>query len=141
MSSRLFQLREESGLFYTIKGSLLVGSNEQPGMFQIRTLVSLDRLQEAEKMIKKVIDSAADKVTPEEFAQAKRAIVNSLVDNFESNSNTAQALLYLDRFGLPTDYFDNRAASLDNITIEDMQKAVKKILRSDDLLTLRVGRV
>jgi len=141
MSSRLFQLREESGLFYTITGSLLAGSNEQPGMFQIRTLVSLDRLQEAEKAIKKVIDSAADRVTSEEFAQAKRAIVNSLVDNFVSNSNIAQALLYLDRFSLPIDYFDNRAAKLDNIAIEDMQKAVKKVLRSDDLLTLRVGRV
>jgi len=141
MSSRLFQLREESGLFYTIKGSLLVGSNEQPGMFQVRTIVSLDRLQEAEKAIKKVIDSAADRVTSEEFVQAKRAIVNSLVDNFTSNSNIAQALLYLDRFGLPTDYFDSRAINLDNIAAEDMQKAVKNVLRSDDLLTLRVGRI
>ncbi|HEB41997.1 MAG TPA: insulinase family protein, partial [Candidatus Dependentiae bacterium] len=141
MNSRLFQLREESGLFYTIKGSLLVGSNEQPGMFQVRTIVSLDRLQEAEKAIKKVIDSAADKISSEEFIQAKRAIINSLVDNFSSNSNIAQALLYLDRFNLPVDYFDTRTVMLDRISLEETQKAVKNILRSDDLLTLRIGRI
>ncbi len=141
MNSRLFQLREESGLFYTIKGSLLVGSNEQPGMFQVRTIVSLDRLQEAEKAIKKVIDSAADKINPEEFVQAKRAIINSLVDNFSSNSNIAQVLLYLDRFDLPVDYFDTRTVTLDRISLEETQKAVKNILRSDDLLTLRIGRI
>lgn len=141
MNSRLFQLREESGLFYTITGSLLVGSNEQPGMFQVRTIVSLDRLQEAEKAIKKVIDSAANKISSEEFIQAKRAIINSLVDNFSSNSNIAQALLYLDRFDLPADYFDNRTITLDSISLEETQKAVKNILRSDDLLTLRIGRI
>ncbi len=141
MNSRLFQLREESGLFYTIKGSLLAGSNEQPGMFQVRTIVSLDRLQEAEKAIKKVIDSAADKISPEEFIQAKRAIINSLVDNFSSNSNIAQVLLYLDRFDLPANYFDSRTITLDRISLEETQKAVKNILRSDDLLTLRIGRI
>ncbi|MGB8366794.1 MAG: insulinase family protein, partial [Candidatus Babeliales bacterium] len=141
MSSRLFQLREESGLFYTIKGSMLVGSNEQPGMFQVRTIVSVDRLQEAENAIKKVINSAADKISVEEFNEAKRAIISSLVDNFSSNNNIAQALLYLDRFDLPADYFDNRTTTLNNVSLEEMQKTVKSILKSDDLLTFRVGRV
>ena len=52
MSSRLFDLREQTGLFYTIRGSLIAGADEQPGMFQVRTIVSVDRLAEAEKAIK-----------------------------------------------------------------------------------------
>ncbi len=141
MNSRLFQLREETGLFYTITGSLLIGSNEQPGTFQVRTIVSLDRLQEAENAIKKVIASAANKISPEEFEQAKRAILASLVDNFSSNNSIAQTLLYLDRFDLPIDYFDNRIVKLNAISLEDMQKAVKNILKNDDLLTFRIGRI
>lgn len=141
MSSRLFQLREQTGLFYTISGSSLVGADEQPGIFQVKTIVSLDRLKEAESAIKKTIDMVTDSITPEEVAEAKRAVTNVLVDYFASNSGIAQTFLYLDRFEMPADYFDNRAANLAKITIEDIQKAVKTILSSNNVLTLRVGRV
>ncbi len=73
--------------------------------------------------------------------EAKRAVVNTLVDNFSSNSGMAQTFLYLDRFSLSADYFDTRAADLEKVTLADMQQAVKKVLGGDNLLTLRVGRV
>ena len=141
MSSRLFQLREATGLFYTIHGSLLVGSDEQQGMFQVKTIVSLDRLKEAEKAIKQTIDTVTDTITPEELVEAKRAVINTLVDHFESNSGIAQTFLYLDRFGLPAEYFDNRAAKLGKITLFGMQQAVKRVLSSNNLVVLRIGRV
>jgi predicted Zn-dependent peptidase len=49
--------------------------------------------------------------------------------------------LYLDRFKLPADYFDNRAEQIAKITLDDMKKAVKNILNSENLITVRVGRV
>jgi zinc protease len=141
MSSRLFDLREQTGLFYTIRGSLLSRVDEQPGMFQVLTIVSLDRLKEAEKAIKNTIDTVADTLTEEELDEAKRAVTNTLVDNFATNSDIASTFLYLDRFNLPADYFDNRAAVLDKITLEDMKNAVKDILNSKNMITVRVGRV
>ena len=141
MSSRLFELREHTGLFYTIRGSLIAGTDEQPGMFQVRTIVSLDRLAEAEKAIKNTIDTVVDTLTQEDLEEAKRAITNTLVDNFVSNSDIASTFLYLDRFKLPADYFDTRAEVLERITLEDMKKAVKDILSSDKLITVRAGRV
>jgi zinc protease len=141
MSSRLFDLREHTGLFYTISGSLIVGVDEEPGMFQIRTIVSLDRLAEAEKAIKNVIDTVVETLTEQDLEEAKRAIENVLVDNFVSNSSMAGAFLFLDRYKMPADYFDKRAAQLERITLDDMKKAVKKMLSSKDLLTVRVGRV
>jgi zinc protease len=141
MSSRLFDLREQTGLFYTIRGSLIAGTDEQPGMFQVRTIVSVDRLAEAEKVIKETIDTVVDTLTQEELGEAKRAITNTLIDNFTSNSDIASTFLYLDRFKLPADYFDNRAAVLEKITLEDMKNAVKGILNSENLITVRAGRV
>jgi zinc protease len=141
MSSRLFDLREQTGLFYSIRGSLLAGVNEQPGMFQVRTIVSVDRLAEAEKAIKNTIDTVSDTLTQEDLDEAKRAVTNTLVDNFVTNSDTASTFLYLDRFKLPADYFDNRAATLDKITLDDVKEAVKDILNSNNLITVRVGRV
>lgn len=71
MSSRLFELREQSGLFYTISGSLLYGVDEQPGMIIVRTIVSKDRLKEAVQAIRNTIDTSIDSLTEEELIEAK----------------------------------------------------------------------
>ncbi len=141
MSSRLFDLREQTGLFYTIRGSLIAGTDEQPGMFQVRTIVSVDRLAEAEKAIKNTIDTVIDTLTETDLEQAKAAVINTLVDNFVSNSDMGRTFLYLDRFKFPADYFDNRAAQINKVTLDDMKRAVKSILKSDKLITVRAGRV
>ena len=141
MSSRLFKLRENSGLFYGVSGSLKSGANEQPGMVIVRTMVSLDRLEEAQKAIAETIDKSLDQIGKEEFEQARLAISNSLVNFFESNLKTAMAFLFLDRYSLPFDYFDKRAQELSKITIDDAKDAVKKVLDSDKMIVLRVGRV
>lgn len=141
MSSRLFQLRERSGLFYTINGSLLAGSDEEPGMFLVKTIVSRDRLAEAEKVIRKEIDTAAQSLSQQELDEAKRAVIHSLVDNFESNSSMAATFLSLERFGLPANHFDMRAQALQALTVEDVQQAVKDFMHSDDMLTVRIGRI
>ncbi len=141
MSSRLFQLREQSGLFYSIGGSLTARANEQPGLAIVQTLVSLDRLSEAEKVIKKTIDETVDTVSKQELVQAKRAILNSLMNNFESNSKIATSFLFLDKYKLPMNYFDKRAQDLKTITVEQVQKAVRKVLSTDKMVTIKVGRV
>ncbi len=140
MHSRLFKLREQSGLFYTIGGSLIAGADEQPGMMLVQTIVSLDRLAEAEKEIKKTIKCAADAIEPDEFHEAQRAIINAQVDNFSSNHNIAQVFLFLDRYKFPATFFDQRVISLNNITIDDMATTARNMLKNK-LLTLRVGRV
>lgn len=141
MHSKLFQLREQSGLFYTINGSLTANSDDQPGMVLIKTIVSLDRLQEAEKAIKGTIENVVSTITPEEFVEARHAIANSLMNNFESNSSIARAFLFLDRFGFSVDYFDTRADKLKKVTLQSMKDAVLKVLNNNKLLTLRIGRV
>lgn len=141
MSCRLFDLREQSGLFYTISGSLIAQANEQPGMVLVTTIVSLDRLDEAEEAIKNTLATAVDTLTERELITAKNAIVNASVLNFESNAGIAGAFLFLDRYGLPFDFFDKRAQQLENITVADVQKAVKRVLDANKLSIFKVGRV
>ncbi|MFC1842430.1 M16 family metallopeptidase [Candidatus Dependentiae bacterium] len=141
MHSRLFELREKTGMFYTIAGSSIARSGKQPGMAIVRTIVSLDKLHDAEKAIKQTIDSAADSITEQEFDLAKRAIANSLKDNFETNKKIANTFLFLDKYDLPRNYFDNRAAQLAQISLADVKNAVKDVMKSDNMVVLRVGRV
>lgn len=141
MNSRLFQLREQSGLFYSINGNFLVGSNEQPGIFLVKTLVSLDRLEEAKQVILNTINTSVDTITDEEIEQAKQAIINSLVDQFADNETIAGTFLHMQRYGYPDDYYDTRAASLQRVSADAIKKAVKRIIGNGNLVTIQIGRV
>jgi zinc protease len=141
MSSRLFDLREQTGLFYTISGSLVAKVTQEPGMIVVKTLISNDRLAEAEKALEQLIDKGAKTLTQEELVDAKNGIINSLVDYFASNMQIAQVFLSQDTYKFESDYFDMRAIKLDTITIKDIQEAVGRWLSSKKLAKLRVGRV
>jgi zinc protease len=141
MSSRLFKLREQSGLFYTIGGSLLYGASEQPGMILIKTIVSNDRIAEAEKVILQEINEAIDTIAQDELQEAKNAMINSFDSLYDSNEQSASTFLFLKKYNLPFDYFEKRVETLQKITITEVQQAVKKILSSDKLVRVKVGRV
>ncbi len=141
MSSRLFGLRERSGLFYTIRGSLISRATEQPGMVLVKTIVSTDRLDEAQKAIAHEINTAADNISPQELEDACNAISNSLIDNFATNRNIAGAFLFLRRYKLPDDHFDKRAQKLCLIDAEAVKKAANKVLDTNKMITVKVGRV
>lgn len=141
MSSRLFDLREKTGMFYAIGGSLLAGVTRQPGMVFIKTIVSKDRLSEAECAIEGLINEGAQSVTDAELNEARLAIINSLVDNFASNRQMAATFIAMDLYGLPMTYFDNRAAQLAKVSRDDVVRAVAKVLDTKKMLKIRIGRL
>lgn len=141
MSSRLFQLREQSGLFYTISGSLIARADYQPGMSFIKTIVSIDRLKEAEDLIESSINSAANKISEEELTHAKNAISNSLIDNFASNRQIANSFLFLRKYNFDNSFFDKRNKEISKISTKDIQSSICDILNTNKMLKLRIGRV
>lgn len=141
MSSKLFQLRERSGLFYTIGGSLLSRSGEQPGMAFVKTIVSNDRLAEAEKQIENELTSAASGITAEEFEQAKSVLTSALVENFKSNMSTANSFLFLRKHNFAQDFFDNRAADISKVGLDEVKNAALEMLDADRWIKFRVGRI
>lgn len=141
MSSKLFNLRQRSGLFYGIRGTLIAGSDEQPGMFLVQTMVSLDRLEEAERVIKQTIDTVVDTLTQEDVEDAKRVVIDAQINNFSNNKRMAATFLSLDRFQFPDNYFDTAAERISKITLADIKKSVKCLLDSSRLATYKAGRL
>lgn len=141
MSSRLFELREQSGLFYTIGGSLVHGAGRQPGMVFFKTIVSNDRLQEAERAIVNCFNTEIDTVTDQEFLEAQEVVVNTFPALYESNDTIASTFLFLQKYGLPFDYFERQIDHVRSITKETMQQSVKKILNTNALVTIKIGRL
>lgn len=141
MSSHLFQLREQTGLFYSIGGSLVLNASKQPGMFYIKTMVSQDRLAEAEKSIKETIQSSTERVTDDDFLMAKNSIAHQLIDQFATQKGALESFLFIERMGLPKDYFKDRMQHISRITKDEMIHAVKQILNLEYISVFKVGRL
>lgn len=141
MSSHLFQLREQTGLFYSIGGSLVFNAGKQPGMIYIKTMVSQDRLAEAESAIKETMRVATEHVSEDDFMMAKNAIAHQLVDQFATQKGTAESFLFIERMGLPKDYFKDRMQHIACITKDEMVSAVKHVMQLERISVFKVGRL
>ena len=141
MNSYLFALREQTGLFYTISGSLVLNSARQPGMVFVKTIVSRDRLEEAEKAILNCLDTCVDMVQEADFNEAKEMVINSFPAMFETIEDSAQTFLFLEKYQLPANYWSQKIDSIRAMKLEDMKNTVKKYLHSDKLLCVRIGRI
>ena len=141
MSSKLFEIREQTGLFYTAGGSLLAGAHTQPGMMFIRAIVSPDKLAQAEHLIGGVLDLGAAGTTAEDIDEAKRAVIGALIDNFATHQAIASSLLFLETFMLPADFFDTRMQQLENITLAEVSDAVSRLVHTKNMARIYIGRM
>lgn len=141
MSAYLFKLREQTGLFYTIGGSVVLGASHEPGLIFVQTLVSLSNLKQAETLIRDAFDRALDQMNELDLEIAKNAVMSNLIDHFETNKQTATALLFVHDYQLRDDYFEQRRMTLQKITLDDLRSVVRTYVDSTKLVTIKIGRV
>jgi zinc protease len=141
MSSLLFQIREQTGLFYTIKGSLLAYADKQPGMIMIKTLVSPENLAQTSDQLLDVINNGIRSFSKDHLDIAQQAFIYSLSESLASNYQCAQTYAHLHRFGWSADYFNRRAEQIRAITLDQIQTVVPRYLNSSILTCVTVGRL
>lgn len=140
-NNRLFNIREETGACYEINGTILSDCGHRPGKILVKAIVSPSRVQELQKHLEQMIDSVADTITQEELDAEKSRIILQCGNYYASLSDMADTFIFLDRFTLGWDYFAGRKERLDHITLEDVKRVVKKIVGSDKMVTVKVGRL
>ncbi len=140
-SSRLFQLREKSGLFYTIGGSLIYGAREEQGMVFIKTVVSSDKTEMAQQQILDVIEAVGKKgIDFDELEMAKNLLFASSVELFESNVQMAQTFLFLKKLKLSFNLFDKLGEILSIIRGVHVNEIAHRFCKKESISIIRVGR-
>lgn len=140
--SRLFQLREQTGLFYAIGGSLLYNAREEPGMMFIKTIISADKTQNAQELIIQTIQNVQENgITEDEFVMAKNLLLSSLVEAFETNTHMANTFLFLKKYNLSFNLFDKQVALLSILKIEEVNEVARKFCDPRNISTIRIGRL
>lgn len=141
MSSKLFELREKTGLFYTIHGDLVSHAGKQPGFSKIFAIVSRENLKEATEVIKTCIKNIVETITEEEIQEAKNNLIDSLVTNYSKNQHIANTFIHLKYFDLPFDFYNNYVEKIKDLTLDEVKEAARKVLNIENMALFKVGRV
>ena len=139
-SSRLMeQIREKRGLTYGVGTGLangLYGETWQGGMASAN-----DKVAEAVGLIRSEWDRfAKGGVTEKELADAKTYLTGEYPLRFDGNGKIASILAGMQLIGLPADYVNTRNARVEAVTAADVQRVAKRLLHSDQIRFVLVGR-
>ena len=138
-SSRLYQeVREKRGLAYSVGSYLLPMDASALIMGSVATQNS--KAKETVAQIRLQWSLMANKgVSAQELKEAKLFLTGSYPLRFTSTARIAGMLAWLQMLDLGIDYFDRRNAIIEKISLADIQRAAKRLLKIDSLFFIVVG--
>jgi predicted Zn-dependent peptidase len=136
MHSRLFALREKTGFFYDISGSLILGAGEAEGMFVIKAMTKKEHLDEAEKLIRKVIFDFADSILKEEVIFSKRLLLYSFAQKTETKEYLLQGMINQYRYKLLDIDLKQHYSWIKTLKTKEIKEIIKKYFSGKNLVSL-----
>ena len=142
LGSRIYQLREQSGLFYGASGAWAVSASKEPGFDYLGTILTPDTVEKAEHQIHELVSKMAEKgVTEQELDAARQASLKNLIDLVASNGAVASLLTRIEDLDLGYDYYDKKLKRVQNITRDEVNKVCTKYFNTKNMARVKVGRV
>ncbi len=129
MGGRLGRIvREEKGMAYTTYSALRAGLGA--GAFVVRAGVQPHHVEPAlEAIVAEIHRMATQPVEPQELDDACSAIVRSLPRSLESNAGIAGLMRQIEVHDLGLDYLDRFPALMQAVTVDDVTRAARRVLR------------
>jgi len=138
MSSRLFiNIREKQGLCYYINSGLNL--YEDTANWAVYAGVDQERVERAVELIKSEWLNLAKGISAAEFAQAKEYFKGKLVLRFEDSAQVAQWFGKQELFGLDLDDPEAILKKIDDLSQEEINEILSKIIKSQSLMLAVVG--
>jgi len=139
-TSRLMRaVRTAEGLTYGVSGGVFSGY-KYPGVARMYTFTSLENTGYTIDLLKKeLVKLIEGGVTQQEVDQAKQAALNSFVFNFDSTGEVINRLLTYDYYGYPADFLMKYKTSIEQVTVEDVNRVAKTHWHPEKMVLLVVG--
>ena len=138
-ASRLNQhVRDDLGLTYSIHSGF--NTLKQPGDFSISTFTRFDKVAETLTESKKVLDQfVAEGANEAELQAAKNLMIGQFPAIIESADLLANQMLLLRFHGISPDYLKNFNQSVSALKLKDVNAAVKRKIKTDQMLIVVFG--
>ncbi len=139
-TSRLtLEVREKRGLTYGVYTYL--GSYDLAELFQGSVASANDRIAEAVAVIQSEWVKLADQgVTQEELEAAKKFLTGAYPLRFDGNRRIASILANMQLDDLPISYIETRNDKVNAVTLEDVARVAKRLMKPEDLRIVVVGQ-
>lgn len=140
LESRLMrELREKRGLTYGVYSYLV--PKDYAELYLGRVASANDRVAQAIDVIRqewqKMVETG---LTQEELDAAKTYLTGAYPLRFDGNGPIANILVGMQMDGLPADYVVQRNELVEALTLEDMNRVAKRLMRPEDLHFVVVGQ-
>jgi zinc protease len=133
------EIREKRGLTYGIY-SYLYELNAMQGL-AVSTSTAAENVPEMLELIKAEFTTMASApITDSELSDAQSYLVGSIPLSLTSTNKIAGLMLSLQSDGLPIDYLDQREAAIKAVTVQDIEKVAKDLLKPDNMTMVLVGK-
>lgn len=139
-SSRLMEeVREKRGLAYSVYSYLQ--PYQHTAIFAGGVATKNEEIGQSLQVIRAELERmATEGPTEEELDNAKSYLIGSYPLRFDTNAKIANQLLGILQDGLGKDYVEKRNALIEAVTLEDVKRAARRILSTDNLITTVVGQ-
>ena len=136
------KVRVEDGLTYGVYSSITGTTNKSPGAWIAYGTYSPDLLKKGETSMEGVIAKWVNSgITKEELLNMKSTIVGSTQVGYDTTSGISRAILssIVNKDGIR--YLDEYANKIENITLEEVNEAIKKHIKLELLYKVAAGSI
>lgn len=139
LSSRLsLRARENESLTYGIYTFLSL--NEKANLIRGGFSSTPENSDKVVDILNEEIKKVGEKgIMEKELNAAKRYLVSSYNLRFADIDSISSQLTYMQRYNLGIDFLQKRNEYIDNITIEDANRAAKKFFGNDSMILITIG--
>ncbi|MBM3894744.1 insulinase family protein [Candidatus Dependentiae bacterium] len=142
LGSRLYQLREQTGLFYSASGGFASGATLEPGHDSVFAILNPSTLEESESSIRLMIDELAQHgVREDELAAAQQMFLKQTIDLIATSAERASLFAAMRVFNLPEDYYDQMIIRVQSMTVDEVNRIAAEYFSLAQMARVRVGMV
>lgn len=140
LTSRLMQeVRIARGLAYGVYSYL--ADHEAAALYMGSVQSANARMAESLELIRAEWARMAEEgMTEKELADAKRYLTGAFPLNIDSNAKIADYLVYMQVEELGIDYIDRRNGLIEAVTLEDIRRVARRLLKPEALSVVVAGR-
>lgn len=134
----MLRLREDKGYTYGISAG--IDYRREAGPFRARTLVNTPVTVDAIAEEIEVMSEFKEKgLTKQELEEVKSYLIGVFPLRYETPESIASGLSTMVTHGLPENYFETYRTNIENVTLEDANRAAAEFLHPDRLAIVVVG--
>jgi len=141
LGSRLFELRERTGLFYTATGCWAADVHQGHGFDYCMTILNPSNIAGADREICSLFDQIrSDGVGADELDAARQHYLKGLIDMTDNTGAIASFFANNAVLGLPDDYYDKSLQRVQQLSVEDVNQVARDYASSEGFIRVVVGR-